>query len=174
MTKRPHVEVVGVMLGLTAMVLTDPLIHTWWVPIAIAASTAGLGGLVIGHAVNSLPRVPARLLAGATAAVTVAGSVVAVVIASSRGGTVQDIAIALSSVVVLRLVGATVDRLTPSINVSLIAALLGSVVGLAAVSLLLLAQPHLSVWAAVGEGSAAGYLEGVVTGFALRPGASTR
>jgi hypothetical protein len=62
------------------------------------------------------------------------------------------------------------DRLTPSTNFSLIASFVGTAVGMATVPLVLVGHPHLSVWTVLGIGVGLGYVEGVITGFALRSG----
>jgi hypothetical protein len=170
MTNRPRVEVVGVMLGLSALALTDPLVRSWWPGALIAGGVAGLGALAVGQAVNNLPVLSARLVAAVTTITIAAGGMVAVGIAGSRANTLQDTAIVLTGYVLLRLVGATVDRLTPSVNISLIASFVGTAVGLATVALVLVTRPHLSVWAVLGIGVGLGYAEGVITGLALRPG----
>lgn len=170
MTNRPRIEIVGVMLGLSAMTLTDPFIHSWWPGMLIAVSVAALGALAVGQAVNSLPLVSAARLATVTTVIISGGGIVAAVIAGPRANTGQEFAIVLAGYVMLRLICATVDRLTPWVNISLIASFLGTAVGLSTILLVLVAHPDLSVWAVLGIGAGTGYLEGVITGFALRSG----
>jgi hypothetical protein len=170
MTNRPRIEIVGVMLGLSATTLTDPFIHSWWTGMFIAVSVAALGAFAVGHAVHSLPLVSAARLATVTTVIVCGGGIVAAVIAGPRANTVQEFAIVLAGYVMLRLIGATVDRLTPSVNISLIASFLGTAVGLSTILLVLVAHPDLSVWAVLGIGAGTGYIEGVITGFALRSG----
>jgi hypothetical protein len=170
MTKRPRIEIVGVMLGLSAVTLTDPFVHSWWLGMLIAVSVAALGAFAVGQAVNSLPLVSAARLATVTTVIISGGGIVAAVIAGPRANTGQEFAIVLAGYVMLRLIGATVDRLTPSVNVSLIASFVGTAVGLSTILLVLTAHPDLSVWAILGIGAGTGYMEGVITGFALRPG----
>ncbi|MGP4013732.1 hypothetical protein [Streptomyces sp. 4N124] len=173
MTNRPRVEIVGVMLGLSAMTLTDPFVHSWWPGMLIAVSVAALGAFVVGHAVNNLPLVPAARLATVTTVIIYSGGIVAAVIAWPRANTGQEVAIVLAGYVMLRLIGATVDRLTSWVNISLIASFVGTAVGLSTIPLVLVAHPDLSVWAVLGIGAGVGYMEGVITGFALRTGSTS-
>ncbi|WIX77223.1 hypothetical protein QRX50_38385 [Amycolatopsis carbonis] len=169
MADRPEVEVVGVMVGVTAGILSDPLVP-WWLFLLIAAGVAALAGGIVAQAVANLPSVRPAVLAGATVFGGLLGGLAGVAVAGSRVNAWQDCAILLSGYVVLRLAGATADRLGAGTNVSLIASLTGEVVTLATVPLLLAAHPQLSIWAVVGIGAGVGWLEGAVTAMALSPG----
>jgi hypothetical protein len=173
MRNRPRIEIVGVMLGLSAMTLTDPFVHSWWPGMLIAVSVAAIGAFTIGHAVNSLPLVSAARLATVTTVIICGSGIIAAVIAGPRANTGQEFAIVLAGYVMLRLIGATVDRLTSWVNISLIASFVGTAVGLSTILLVLVAHPDLSVWAVLGIGAGTGYVEGVITGFALRPGSTS-
>ncbi|WP_432854118.1 hypothetical protein ACQPXB_19420 [Amycolatopsis sp. CA-161197] len=169
MADRPKVEVVGVMVGVTAGILSDPLVP-WWLFLLIAAGVAALAGGIVAQAVSGLPSVRPAALAGATVLLGLLGGLAGVAVAGSRANAWQDVAILLSGYVVLRLAGATADRLGAGTNVSLIASLTGEAVALATVPLLLAGHPRLSVWAVVGIGVGVGWLEGAVTAIALSPG----
>ncbi|WP_143052471.1 hypothetical protein [Streptomyces sp. cf386] len=117
-TNRPRIEIVGVMLGLSAITLTEPFVHSWWPGMLIAVSVAALGAFTVGQAVNSLPLVSAARLATVTTVIICGGGMVAAVIAGPRANAGQEFAIVLAGYVMLRLIGATVDRLTSWVNIS--------------------------------------------------------
>lgn len=169
MANRPRGEVVGVMLGFTGLALGDPLVRSWWPYVLIVAGVAATATYAIVMAIYYLPRVPARPLATGTAVVNFAAGIAAVLVAGPRSNTIQDMIMVFIGYALMRLVGATVDLLTPSVNISLLASFVGAAVGMTAIVLMLIVRPHLSVWAVLAIAAGIGYVEGVITGIALRP-----
>ncbi|MGW6279421.1 hypothetical protein [Kribbella sp. NPDC055071] len=164
---------VGLLLGMTAVVLSDPLIKANWQLVPIAVLVAGLGAYAISSALNWIPRASPS----ATGWLTVAVLAVAIfasqlAMASTRASELQATVMVFGPYVLLRLVTGSLDLVTsapPASSPPLLAGIIGGVVFAAAVPLIAHAHPGLPIWTCLGIGAGLGFVEGIVSGaFLLR------
>ena len=167
-----NVPVAGALLGLTVLLLVDPLFpgSTWWVPPILAIAVAALSALLISYGVNHLPAASPPSVARLTTAMMLAATAGEVLPLLPRTDSIlQTIVMVAAPFLMFRAVVLTVDLFTPSFTVSLLAGLSGMAVLAAAVPLLALSHPTWSLWACLGIAAAVGYLEGLVVGRLLKP-----
>ncbi|KOV81658.1 hypothetical protein [Nocardia sp. NRRL S-836] len=167
-----NVPFTGVLLGITVLLLADPLIpgSAWWLSPLLCTGVATVSTLLISFGVNTIPGASARFVAGLTSGLLLAATVGSVVATpAGTGSTLEAIVPGAAPFLLFRAVVATADMLTPSFTVSLLAGLTGTAVYTAAVPLVAAKHPGLSLWACLGIAAVIGYVEGMLVGAALRP-----
>lgn len=172
MTDGSRVPIVGTMVGVTAAMLVRPLpaASSWWAAPLVAAVVGGLVSYAVSHGVHRIPGASPKAVATLATVVTGVAPIVAIVVLGSRmEASLQAVVLIVAATAGFRLVIVTVDQFASSFTVSLLAGLAGSVVFAGAVPLLAFAHPDLSVWACMGIAAGIGYLEGILSGVALRP-----
>jgi hypothetical protein len=165
-----RVEVVGVVMGVTVFVLSDPLFPSgqWLLQVLLAGIIAAAGTLTTTGGLRWLTGSSPKAMAAFTTVIIVAAGIADAFIEIGRLDGLLSIVIVVAPYALFRLIVVTVDQITEFFEVSAMAGLVGVVMSATAGPLLLSAHQDLSAWAAFGIGVAIGYVEGVIAGFALR------
>jgi hypothetical protein len=169
MTRTSTVPLVGLMLGLTVVVLADPLIAQNLLLIPLSMVIAGVSTYALSSGVNRVPGASPRPLATLTVVVLMAAAIAGTVAMVSQAFFDHLLAMALAPFILFRIVVAAVDLITPSFTVSLLAGLTGAASFAAFVPLVANGHPDLPIWTCVGIGAALGFVEGFVAGCCIRP-----
>ncbi|MFI5696909.1 hypothetical protein ACIA58_33955 [Kribbella sp. NPDC051586] len=168
MEPRSTVPWIAVMVGMTIVVLADPLIAANWKLIPLAVLVAGVGGYAISSGINWISAASPRGAATMAAVVQAAECIAIQVAMVSKGASgVQSLVMAFGPFILFRLVVTSMDLFIDEFTMPLLAGLIGAAVFACAVPLIAAGHPGLAIWTCVGIGGVLGFAEGLVSGALL-------
>src|ERR1700754_535143 len=129
MTRTSTVPWVGVLLGMTVVVLADPMIKANWQLIPLAVVVAGASAYAISATLNWIPRASPRATAWLTVVVLMVAILGSQLAMSGRHATeLQLTLMVFGPYILLRLVTGSLDLVTSAASPPLLAGIIGGVV----------------------------------------------